>query len=350
MARAGRRFRFAFSPPPVDGELLGSWLHRMAIGHAASGLEFTQLAGGDIDWRPPSELLAQLAGGSDLPVSRLRAMTLSAANPHANREHFALAQSPFPGCHAFCPVCALEDIEAYGAVIQRAENAWVWSAACVQHGCMLDGVARPADVTPRRSRTAAWEDGSITPVSRAMPAPAFLVVLQSTAQDASRGVTPDERWLIRDPEMFLRAIRRCIDLLMLKAPHNAYSSGLGQLVGHVWPQTRTMGETSWRADWLGRLPTPERVRALAGVASLLADPSGGLSASLATWLGGDASTRPWGRVGVEWGPSQLITARNFVAAWPNPLRREAAEGLGHCISALQRRGYYIPDVTLGPNG
>jgi TniQ len=342
MARAGQPFRFAFSPPPADGELLSSWLHRMAIGHAASGLEFAHLAGGDIDWRPPSELLAQLAGGSDLPVSRLRAMTLSTEYRRANREHFALSQRPFPGCHAFCPVCALDDIEAYGAVIQRAENAWVWSAACVTHGCMLDGVGGPADVTPRCSRTATWEDGVIAPVSHVTPAPAFLIELQSAAQAASRGVAPDERWLIHDPALFLRAISRVVDLIMLKAPHDPHSSGLGQLVGHVWPQTRTMGETSWSADWIGRLPTPERVQALAGVASLLADPSAGLSAPLTAWFGGNPNPRPWGRVGGEWGPGQLIAARNFIAAWPNPLRREAVEGLGHCITALQRRGYQIP--------
>jgi hypothetical protein len=314
----------------------------MAIGHAASGLEFTQLAGGDIDWRPPSELLVQLAGGSDLPVSRLRAMTLSAGNPHANREHFALAQRPFPGCHAFCPVCAVDDIQEYGAVIQRAKNAWVWSAACVGHRCMLDGVGGPADVTPRWSRTAAWEDGAIAPVSHVTPAPAFLVEFQSAAQDASRGLAPDERWLIRDPALFMHAVSSFVDLIMLKAPHNPYSSGLGQLVGHAWPKTRTLGETSWSTDWIGRLPTPERVRALAGVGSLLADPSGGLSGSLAAWFGGEANPRPWGRVGGEWGPGQLMAARNFMSAWPDPLRREAWEGLGHSITALQRRGYHIP--------
>ena len=263
MARAGKPFRFAFSPPPVDGELLSSWLHRMAIGHAASGLEFTQLAGGDIVWRPPSELLVQLACGSDLPVSRLRAMTLSAG-------------------------------------------------------------------------------GVIAPVFHVTPAPAFLVELQSAAKDASRGVAPDERWLIHDPALFLRAISRLVDLIMLKATHDPYSSGLGQLVGHAWPQARTMGETSWSANWIGRMPTPVRVQALAGVASLLANPSGGLSASLTAWFGDKPNPRPWGRVGGEWGPGQLIAARNFIAAWPDPLRREAAEGLGHCITALQRRGYHIP--------
>ena len=346
--------RFAFSPPPADGELLSSWVHRVAIGHAVSAWEFLHVAGGDLDWSPPGEQLAWLAAGSDQPVRRLADMALSAIHPFSQRNWFAWSENPFPGCHAFCPLCARDDYAAQGAVIQRAANAGLWTAACERHLCLLDGVERPSDVVPRkrrRPRQLAWEDGTIVPGSGAYTAPDFLIEFQASAVAAQAGAAPDARWLVRDPERFISVARRLVDLVLRITPvdHFVRTSGLDQLVGHRWP-VASLGTDTWRSDWIDGLPARARVRALAGVALLLIAPDAWPPGMLTAWfltrgyqdLG---PYRPWQRVAQAWGPEELTQAFNEARDWPMALRDEAGRGLAARRAMLQTRGY---EVGAGP--
>ncbi len=346
--------RFAFSPPPVEDELLSSWVHRVAIGHAVSAWELLHVAGGDLDWRPPGEQLLWLASGSDQPIRRLAAMTLSAVHPAAERSWFAWSDHPFPGCHAYCPLCARDDYATRGAVIQRAANAGLWTAACMRHRCLLDGVERLDDVVPRkrrRPRQLPWEDGTIVPSLNAYTAPDFLIAFQATAEAAQGGIAPDRRWLVRDPKLFLAMARTLTDLVLRITPvnHFARTSGLYQLVGHKWPVS-SLGADTWCSDWIDRLPAPARVRTLAGVALLLmapdAWPPGMLPGWFMAWGRKERSlARPWQRVVQAWGPEELAHAIKRVREWPVALRAEAGRGLATRRALLQKRGY---DVRAGP--
>lgn len=329
-------------------------MHRVAIGHAVSAWEFLHVAGGDLDWRPPGEQLAWLAAGSAQPIRRLAAMTLSAAYPSSQRNGFAWSANPFPGCHAYCPLCARDDCAAHGAVIQRAMDAGLWTAACERHLCLLDGVERLADVMPRkrrRRRQLAWEDGTIVPGSDVYAAPDFLIEFQATAVGAQAGAAPDGRWLVRDPQRFLSVARRLTDLALRITPvdHFFRTSGLDQLVGHRWP-VASLGADTWQSDWIDALPTRARVRALAGVALLLIAPDAWPQGMFTAWFltrgyQERGPFRPWQRVVRAWGPDELTQVFEESREWPMALRDEAGQGLASRRTLLQTRGY---EVGAGP--
>ena len=342
--------RFAFSPPPVEGELLSSWVHRVAIGHAVGAWEFLHVAGGDLDWRPPGQQLLWLARGSDQPIKRLAAMSLSELHPSAERNWFAWSDNPFPGRHAYCPLCARDDHAAHGAVIQRAVDAGLWTAACQRHRCLLDGVERLEDVVPRkrrRPRQLAWENGAIVPGSEIHAAPDFLVDFQATAGAAQVGVAPDRRWLVRDPELFLVIARALADLILQITPvdHFARTSGLDQLVGHRWP-VASLGADSWRSDWIDRLPTRARVQALTGISLLLMAPDAWPAGTLEAWYltrgyQDPGPYRPWQRVAQAWGPDELVHTLEVSRNWPVALREEAGRGLATRSALLKKHGYEV---------
>lgn len=340
--------RFAFSPPPIEDELLSSWVHRVAVGHAVSAWEFLHVAGGDLDWRPPGERLLWLARGSAQPIRRLAAMTLSEVCPVAERSWFAWSDNPFPGCHAYCPLCARDDYATRGAVIQRAANAGLWAAACAQHHCLLDGVERLGDVVPRkrrRPRQLSWENGIIAPGSEVHAAPEFLIDFQATAGQAQHGVAPDRRWLVNDPNLFLAAARTLADLILRVTPvnHFARTSGLDQLVGHKW-SVSSLGTDSWRSDQIDRLAARARVRTLAGVALLLMAPDAWAPTTFTAWFltrgyQDPGPCRPWRRVTQAWGPEELAHAFEAVRGWPAAILEEAGRGLASRQALLEKRGY-----------
>lgn len=354
MVRAGRLIRFAFSPKPAHDELLSSWLHRMAIGHAASGLEFLRVAGGDIDWRPPDELLVRLVAGSEQPLAKLRAMTLSEVYPEARRDWFAWSDGTFPGCHAFCPLCARDDLAIHGAVIQRKANAGLWRAACVHHLCLLDGVEELGHVLPRAHRKAPWEDGSIRPSSFVAEAPEFLLAFQATAEAALNGAAPDERWLVREPKSFLISARAIADLLLLSVQVEfTRTSALDQIVGHVWPEVSRLGADFRRPGWIDRLPTPARGRTLAGVALLLMAPAAWPALTLDGWLRTSGyqdpgPRRPWARVVRAWGTAEMSDVLTLIGGWPASLRREAERGLAMRGADMRARGYDLGSARRNP--
>ena len=295
-----------------------------------------------------------LAHGSDQPIQRLAAMSLSEVYPTAERNWFAWSDHPFPSCHAYCPLCARDDYAARGAVIQRAANAGLWTAACERHRCLLDGVERLENVVPRkrrRPRQLPWENGEIVPGSEVHAAPEFLIDFQRTAGAAQHGVEPDERWLVQEPALFLAIARAIADLLLRSTPvdYFARTSGLDQLVGHKWPVSR-LGSDSWRSNWIDQLPAPARVRTLAGIALLLIAPDACPPGTLTAWFltrgyQDPGPYRPWHRVTQAWGPEELTQAFEAARDWPTALREEAGRGLASRRALLEKRGY---SFQVGP--
>lgn len=51
---------FLYAPEPVEDELLSSWVHRIALRQEVNGS--TLVGRIDVDWDPPSNLLAYLDG------------------------------------------------------------------------------------------------------------------------------------------------------------------------------------------------------------------------------------------------------------------------------------------------
>lgn len=143
---------FLYAPEPVEDELLSSWVHRIALRQEVNGS--TLVGRVDVDWDPPSNLLAWLAHNGEQPLSRLKSMTLREKFPDRTRRDFALSKgAAFPGCHAYCPICALDDIDQYGGVILRASNAGLWRLTCGVHRCFLQSAKDTCGHAPDHRRS-----------------------------------------------------------------------------------------------------------------------------------------------------------------------------------------------------
>lgn len=339
--------RFAYSPEPVEGELLSSWLQRTAIEHKASPQDFVPGAGPDVDWDPNPAYLARLSMGSALAVDRFRSMTLRASFPEARRDWFAWSTRPFPGCHAFCPRCGEGDMRSYGAVIQRVENAGVWKLACGEHACLLDGVRERRNVEPwKRGEPGGWARGKIAPTSSSR-APSFALAFQETAEAALRGFPPSARWLVREPEVFLALASQLADLILRTIQFGfSRTSGLDLLVGHVWSEAPNYGAEFVAPKCLDRLPATERTRTLVGVALLMMCPIEWPTSAFDEWFGwgkgyrdANRSWRPWVRVTEAWGLQEIGEAAALITRGPDRFRLEAEAGLAPRIAYLRDRGW-----------
>ena len=78
-----RRPGFLYAPEPAEDELLSSWVHRIALRQEVNGS--TLVGRVDIDWDPPTSLLAWLARNGEQPLSRLKSMTLREKFPDRAR-------------------------------------------------------------------------------------------------------------------------------------------------------------------------------------------------------------------------------------------------------------------------
>lgn len=132
-------------PQPLEGELLSSWMIRLAHGNGFKVQTFTALQFGrersiwtrDIDHHAPAWLLERLASVSGQPIDRLEAMTLRAfegrvferLNPKG-RTRFLLPLSVYHRARRgfglqYCPGCLAEDSEPYFRL------RWRLSLSCV---------------------------------------------------------------------------------------------------------------------------------------------------------------------------------------------------------------------------
>lgn len=341
--------RFAYSPRPVTGELLSSWLQRTAVEHRVGALNLVDGAGPDVDWSPSVQFLDRLSKGSGLSISSLRAMTLQAVFPGAGRDWFAWSERPFPGCHAFCPACAAADLRAHGAVIQRSRDAGVWAIACPEHQCFLDGARAPYNVEPwKRGEPGRWARGVIAPALSPCKAPAFAVAFQDAAEAALRNSPPDGRWLIADPDVFLAFARQLADLIVQTTQITVgRTSGLDQLVGHVWPEVARYGGDFPAPGWLDRMPAAARTRTLVGVALLMMDSRSWPASTYEEWFAhagyrdAQRSSRPWVRAVDAWGLVEIKAAAALVAKGPARFRREAAAAFDIRYAHMRSRGWAI---------
>ena len=285
MARRQRRVGYNYAPAPVDDETLGSWVQRIAWGQETCG---SGLVGRiDVDWSPPTEVLKLLAEGSAQPIDRLQAMTLDRRYPGTTRSDFARSDgAAFPGCHAFCPLCARRDLEVYGHVVLRARNAGFWRLACGEHRCLLGSVEREDEITPhRRLHDRGWLDGRIRAARPASAAPPVALAFERAIRRVVSDRSPGPLWLEQDPSSFkAAAIFLATQVLLVRrdgagpGPSPAWA-----LLGARMPDVHGKGIDRWDESFIRRAPSWLRVRAITACARLLLRPRATADLAEAFW-------------------------------------------------------------------
>jgi len=312
--------------------LLGSWIHRTALGHGVNGSAFLQTDPGDVDWSIDDELLRWLSRGSGISISALRSMTIPLRAPEAARTDFAMAAgSVFPGCHAFCPRCGVQDRLVHGEVILAQANAGRWRMSCEIHGLLLDGADDEDELTPASSRR--WRrllNGRL-PTGRELEAPAFVLAFERATRGAERGRSPSDLWCVTTPGAFLKIARLVSSFALLRQNYGSYDgSAAGAVLGGRL--SYRIGSNSFDPDIIDRAPTRSRVRALIATALLMLSPKGAAALRLSEWpmikdqitwrrpsiTAWQAALTPW-----HWATLDMIVSH--VSDWPSELRRSVQE-------------------------
>lgn len=320
---------FSFAPEPVGDELLSSWVHRIAIRQEVNGS--TLVGGVDVDWDPPSNLLGWLARNGEQPVSRLYSMTLRERFPDRTRRDFALSRgTAFPGCHAYCPVCAVEDIGRYGDVVLRVSNAGLWQLTCGTHRCFLQSAKHENQLTPHwRFKERDWAHGRNLPLEPVL-APPVVVAFERAMTRVTAGRDPGPLWLERSPAGFKDAATVLANLcLVIRRDGSKKVNPARGLIGGRHPEIYHCGVDSYDAGLLRSLDTSVRVLAAAAAARLL------LSQKGRDRIGDDVSwPSPWRRWASPW-----LAATEYMrvsmwgalwatsAAWGEDLRSEIRRAL-----------------------
>jgi len=341
MKRRQRRLGYSYAPPPVDDETLGSWVQRVAWGQETCG---SRLVGRiDVDWSPPTEVLQLLAEGSAQPIDRLRAMALDRRYPGTTRSDFARSDGvAFPGCHAFCPICARRDLEDYGHVVLRARNAGFWRLTCGEHRCLLDSVESENEITShRRIYDRAWLDGRIRSARPASAAPPVALAFERAIRRADSGRTPGPLWLERDPVGFkAAAIFLATQVLLVRrdgagpGPSPAWA-----LLGARMPDVHGKGIDRWDESFIRRAPTWLRVRAMTACARLLLGQSAGAHLGEAFWwspLGVRREHRgtAWSAASGAMTRTQLEEVRRVSESWSSSLQSAVRAAIEPRLASL----------------
>lgn len=321
------RGAFAYAPNPAAAELLGSWIHRVALGHRVSGSSFLQGEAGDVDWEVDEDLLRWLSRGSDLSVSTLRSMTIRHRAPESKRTDFAMALGRvFPGCHAYCPRCGLQDRAEHGEVILRQENAGRWRLACARHGLLLDGADDEEELMPPpRRQSRPWPDGRL-PVTRERSAPAFAFAFERAVKAAEAGRAPGRLWAVAAPSAFIEIGRTIASLALLRQPYGLRGeSAAGALLGGRLASR--IGIDFFDPDVIDRVSTQSRVHALMAAALLMLSPAGVARLGVADWQPLRSLHEPkrppstlWVGAIAPWDRGALDLLLDFAATWPQRLQ------------------------------
>ncbi len=327
------RFAFAYAPEPAAGELLGSWVHRVAIGHRVSGSAFLEGRDEDVDWDVGEALLRRLARGSDQCVDTLRAMTLSFGAPAAVRGDFALAAArTFPGCHAYCPACGGADRRRHGEAILRRRDAGLWRVACATHAVLLDGVDDEAEITPAQRRPrSAHQDGRLWLGREPTQAPAFALAFERGALAAAHGQPPGEIWSVNESTHFLAIARALASLaLVQRRTGGVVETAAGALLGGN--ESAQRGTDGFDPHSIDKVATRTRIRALLAASLLMLSPEGAEQMQVMEWsplrrlsAWRRAPVTPWAAAGAAWNRTTLELIGKIASDWPRELRHAAYE-------------------------
>ena len=202
-----------FAPRPINGELLSSWVRRLA---AANGVAFPEICAcvGDLlgsrkeatlfDYGAPKRWRLQIASMARIPERWVWALDLQQQFPAVGREWFLHSpKQPERIFSGFCPECFYEQVMARQILHLKAEWAVALVTRCFKHHlplqycCPCCGGDQPvhfsgettvqcldceADLTIRRfARTPVSAEPSITSFERVIA-------------DAFRGKVPDPLW------------------------------------------------------------------------------------------------------------------------------------------------------------
>ncbi|WP_428063324.1 TniQ family protein [Brevundimonas sp.] len=302
-----RRPGFLYAPEPAEDELLSSWVHRIALRQEVNGS--TLVGRVDIDWDPPTSLLAWLARNGEQPLSRLKSMTLREKFPDRARRDFAFSKgSAFPGCHAYCPICALDDINRYGGVILRASNAGLWRLTCEAHRCFLQSAKDENQLTPHwRFADRSWAHGRNLPLEP-LPAPAVAIAFERAMARAIKGRDPGPLWLERTPSGFKDAATVLANLCMvIRRVGSTKATPAWALLGGRHPEIYHFGVESYDAASIRSLESTVRVLAAVAAARLLLSRKGSDRIGDDLWW-----PSPWRRWSSPW---QAATEHMRVSTW-----------------------------------
>lgn len=276
------RGRFAYVPRPAAGELLGSWVHRMAIAHGVNGTDFLQVDPGDLDWATSGDVARFLARGTGRSTASILAMTISYQVPSARRPDFAMALGPVPGCQAYCPECGAYDRAEHGEAVQRIGNAGRWRMACGEHGLLLDGVRDEKELTPSSRRPdRSWLEGRL-PVHLRSNAPLFVFAFERALRAAEAGRVPSGLWSVREASGFVEIAQLVASTALLRQP---YGRRLESAAGALFegPKASQIGIDLFDPKAIDRVCARSRVRALMAAALLMLSPHGADRLGVDTW-------------------------------------------------------------------
>lgn len=335
------RVGYNYAPPPVDDETLGSWVQRVAWGQETCG---SGLVGRiDVDWSPPIEVLKLLAEDSAQPIDRLRAMTLDRRYPGTTRSDFARSDGvAFPGCHAFCPLCARRDLEVYGHVVLRARNAGFWRLACGEHRCLLDSVESEDEITPhRRLYDRRWLDGRIRAARPAAAAPPAALAFERAIRRVVSERSPGPLWLEQDPSRFKAAAIFLVTQVLLVRRDGAGPgpSPAWALLGARMPDMHGKGIDRWDESFIRRAPSWLRVRAMTACARLLLRPCAAPDLGEPFWWAPPGARREhcgpaWLAASGAMTRTQMEQVRRVSEGWSSSLRSAVSAAIEPRLASL----------------
>ena len=322
-----RSVRFFYAPKPAKDELLSSWIHRLSVGQESCGSDLVGTV--DVDWEPSLELLAWLAQGSEQSVAKLRMMTLSARYPGLLRRDFARSLGAvFPGCHAYCPLCAQVDLEHHREVIQRTTDAGLWRLMCRKHGCLLQSAGAESELTPhRRYDERLWAHGRHAPLNP-IAAPPISMAFERAMDRVKVGRDPGPLWLERDPKAFKDAATVLANVCMvMRRTGSIRPSPAWALLGARHPELYGRGVSKYEPSLLRQLDTSLRTLAWIAAARLLLKPRANPRLGEAIWWAPFTAQKefrgaPW-TVAANVMPMHLWSSLWLTAAdWGQELRDE----------------------------
>lgn len=346
----GGQVSFACAPAPAPGELLGSWVCRLATGHGVTVSRFLEgapkAAADDIDWDCAPQLLDWLSRGSGRSRRELAAMTLRVAFPDVARRNFGLGGgASFPGCHPFCPRCAEDDVARYGQPIMRMRDAGTFCIGCPVHGVVFDGADHPRELIPARGPDRRWR--SNLRGRSAVDTPRFAIAFERAAARALSARPAGAAWWVREPSEFLRIARQLAALVVVQRSTGTSTceSAALALLDEKELRFAAHGNTAYDRDYLDRMPAWLRTRALMAVAVLLLRPAAARRLKVDEWAelrigpfcrGRDWIEAPWRVAGEAWAWPVLELILGLSETWPAELQSAALQQLRPVYAKIGR--------------
>lgn len=268
-------------------------------------------------------------------------MTLRNRFPSATPDDFAWSDGPpMVGKHAYCPTCARDDVQVFGAPVSRCADAGLWRLACGQHRVLLDSVV---GAPPRaRYRKSSAREVYVSTIP-AVGAPPFALAFERAIVRAQAGNDVGPAWQVRDPSRFIAQSVELASLMLVQRRPGPALSAAASLLGDDRLFALSNGEPEYDGNLIRRFSSYARVRAFAAASLLMLTRQAARRFDVATWAKRHApfsrplliALAPWEVAAEAWGRRNLERVLELAAGWPAPI---AGAARAACTERLRMMG------------